>query len=104
MFYKNIYNGIDLEEFKDFRCKKDFKKKQNIQNKILVSYAGILSPYQGLNNILDAADLLKNEENIIFYIIGDGSDKKNLENRIKNEDIFNVKLLPFQPREEYFNI
>jgi glycosyltransferase involved in cell wall biosynthesis len=63
-----------------------------------------LSPFQGIDNILDVACELKEREDIIFYVAGYGMIKKDLEDRIKNEDMYNLKLLPFQPRNEYFNI
>ena len=101
---KHIYNGVLLEDFEKYKKKKDFKETEGIEDKFLVSYAGILSPYQGIDNILDAAKRLIKREDIVFYIVGDGSIKNHLEERIQNENISNTKLLPFQPRDEYFNI
>ena len=101
---KHIYNGVLLSDFEKYLMKKDFKKKEGIENKILISYSGILSPFQGVDNILDAAKKLSDYEDLVFYIVGDGMLKNHLENRIRDEKIFNVKLLPLQPREEYFNI
>ena len=101
---KHIYNGVLLSDFERYQMKKDFKKKEGVENKILISYSGILSPFQGVGNILDAAKKLSDYEDLIFYIVGDGMLKNHLENRIRDEKIFSVKLLPLQPREEYFNI
>ena len=100
----HIYNGVLIENFDKEKIKKNFKIKQGIQNKKLITYAGILSPYQGLDKILDAAKMLRDENDLLFYIVGEGSEKKHLENRIFNENIKNVKILPFQKRKEYFNI
>ena len=101
---KHIYNGVLLSDFERYKIKKDFKKKEGIEDKILISYAGILSPFQGVDNILNLAKKLHNYKDLIFYIVGDGMIKSHLENRIRNEQISNVKLLPFQPRNDYFNI
>jgi len=101
---KHIYNGVNLSDFDSNIIKKDFKQKEGIEDKILISYAGILSPFQGIDNILDLAKKLSGHEDIIFYIVGDGMSKNHLDQRVKNENINNVKLLPLQPREEYFNI
>ena len=100
----HIYNAVNLKEMKEYAKRKDFKQKQEIEDKFLVSYAGILSPYQGIDNILDAAKQLIDHEDIIFYIVGDGTIKDHLEERIQNEELTNVQLLPFQPRSEYFNV
>lgn len=97
-----IYNSIDPSQFDEYP-KTDFKAKENITDKLLVTYAGIISPFQGLDDILDTAILLKDEKNIIFYIIGDGMGKENLLNRVRNEGIENVRILPLLPRNEYLN-
>jgi len=99
---KHIYNGIDIVDLK--KIKMDFKKKEGIEDRFLISYAGILSPFQGIDNLLDVAKKLIDYKDIVFYIVGDGMVRNRLEDRIRNEEIFNVKLLPLQPRDEYFNI
>lgn len=100
----HIYNGTNISDIDIYNKKKDFKFKENIEDKFLVTYAGILSPFQGIDYILDVAQDLKSNDDIIFYIAGDGMAKNALENRIINEDISNLRLIPFQPREEYYNI
>lgn len=100
----HIYNGLLLDFSKEKQLKKDFKKKQNIEKKTLVTYAGILSPYQGIDAILDVAKKLKENDDFVFYIVGEGSEKNHIKQRILKEDIANVCLLPFQKREDYFNI
>ncbi|MCK4733872.1 MAG: glycosyltransferase family 4 protein [Methanophagales archaeon] len=101
---KHIYNGVLLSDFEKDLTKKDFKNKEGIENKFLISYAGILSPFQGIDNVLDATKKLSNYEDLIFYIVGDGMLKNHLEHRSRDEKISNVRLLPLQPRDEYFNI
>lgn len=101
---EHIFNGCIVSDFDKYLTKKDFKKKREIEDKFLISYAGILSPFQGIDNILNAAKILGEHKDIIFYLIGDGMIKDHLEMRLKNEGIGNIKLLSLQPREEYFNI
>lgn len=100
----HVYNGVNLSDIQDFQRKQNFKIKENIEDKFLISYVGILSPFQGINAILDVANELKQYDDLIFYLIGDGMIKDKLEKRIKEENILNTKLLTFQSREEYFNI
>lgn len=98
----HIYNSIDPGIIKI--VKKDFKRSVHAEDKFLVTYAGILSPFQGLDDILNAAKLMKNHEDIIFYVVGDGMEKARLEKRVADEAITNLKILPLQPRSEYYNI
>jgi colanic acid biosynthesis glycosyl transferase WcaI len=100
----HIYNGVTLSDIEQLFTKHDFKEREGIQDKFLISYAGILSPFQGLDRILDAAKGLKDKKEIIFYMVGDGMIKSHLEARIREEQIDNIRTLPLQPRDEYFNI
>ena len=100
----HIYNGVDLQTTTEFSVKPRFKTREGIEDKFLISYAGILSPFQGVDAILDAAETLKDQQDLVFYIIGDGMAKKHLVRQIQTKRISNVKILPFQPRGEYLNI
>jgi len=100
----HVYNGLLLSDHEKNFSQHTFKKKEGIENKFLISYAGILSPFQGIDNILDAAGQLLDNPDVIFYIVGDGMIKDRLAQRIKNENLTNVKLMPLQPRDEYYNI
>jgi colanic acid biosynthesis glycosyl transferase WcaI len=100
----HVYNGLLLSDHEKNFSQHTFKKKEGIENKFLISYAGILSPFQGIDNILDAAGQLLDNPDVIFYIVGDGMIKDHLAQRINNENLTNVKLMPLQPRDEYYNI
>jgi glycosyltransferase involved in cell wall biosynthesis len=100
----HIFNSVSLPEFDAIAGRKDFKRELGVEDKFLVSYAGILSPYQGIDNILDAAKALQDHTDILFCIAGDGSEKQRIEERIKNERIINVRLLPILSRDKYFNL
>jgi len=100
----HIFNSVSLSEFDGLVHRKDFKEREGIEDKFLISYAGILSPYQGIDNILDTAKSLQDHDDIVFSIAGDGSERQHLKERIQQENIGNVNLLPFLPRAEYFNL
>lgn len=100
----HIYNSVNLNEI-DFAKKRcDFKRNMAIEDKFLISYAGIISYFQNIDLILNAAKQLIEQKDIIFYIVGDGNYREQLEKRIHDEDISNVKILPLQPRNDYYNI
>lgn len=101
---EHIYNGCHLFDLNESSTRKDFKQKEGIEAKVLITYAGILSPFQGLDNILDVAKKLRYREDLIFYIVGDGLIKERLAQRINEEDIYNTRMLPLQPRDKYLNI
>ncbi|MFC1893551.1 glycosyltransferase family 4 protein [Chloroflexota bacterium] len=101
---QHIYNSIDLEELEENLKKQDYKQLEGIEDKILVSYAGIINSFQGIDNILDVAKRFRADDNFIFYIVGDGMETKRLKKRIEDESINNVVMKPLQPKDVYFNI
>lgn len=67
----------------------------------IVSYAGILSPFQGLDQILDAAIRLRDSADIQFIIAGQGMEEDRLRKRITEERIHNVALKPYLSPHDY---
>lgn len=100
---RHIFNGCILSDSNE-TVKPEFKIYERIEDKFLITYAGILSPFQGLDIILDAAKGLASHKDIIFYIVGDGLIKNRLMQRLMDENISNVRLLPLQPRNIYQDI
>ena len=79
----------------------EIRKKLNLEDKFVVSYAGIMSYSQDLETIVNTAAILRNENNIVFLLVGDGPQKKVIEQKVDSLKLENVILLPFQPRETY---
>lgn len=83
-----IYNGIDdkfLENIKQ-RKKKDKKK-------INIIYVGRLSKEKGVDILIDAMNIIINKnkmESIQLKIVGDGLERKNLEDKVRENKLNNV--------------
>lgn len=85
-------NGID-EIFSTW--KQDMKVQESVKT---ICYAGNIGEGQGLEKIIPPlAVALKNTHR--FVIIGDGSSRQKLANRIKEGDLSNVILIPVMKRE-----
>lgn len=69
----------------------------------VVTYAGFMSWPQDLETLIDCASLLSNY-NITFCLVGDGPQRKQLEERSRKLNLSNVRFLPLQPRPVYLNI
>lgn len=95
-----IYNWADTINLHHV-SKKENKLMDELEidkNKFTVSYAGDIGLFQGWDVILDAAKLLqKQSPEVQFAIIGSGSYKEKMIERIENEEISNVKVYPLQP-------
>lgn len=71
----------------------------NIEKKFIVQFAGNLGRVQGIDQLLEAAISLKNE-NIHFLFIGNGARKNWLLDQIAEQNLTNVTCLDFMPRED----
>jgi len=73
-----------------------FLKGKPFEGKFIILYSGNLGKTQHPEIILELAKGFKNNSEIHFVIIGSGSEKLLLENRIKAEGISNVSMFDWQ--------
>lgn len=66
-------------------------------NDRIVLYAGNLGEKQGLENILEVADRMKDVQRLTFLIIGEGGAKSRLIAQAKTMGLTNVIFKPLQP-------
>ena len=72
----------------------------------VASYSGNLGRKQGLEVLIDAAELLGSRHNpesplIIILIVGDGAMRPVLEARVRNNPLLNARLLPLLSDADY---
>lgn len=93
-----ITNGVDTEFFKKENRDENFRKEIGIDGKFALCYAGIHGLAQGLEVIINAAEIVKEHEGIQIVFIGDGPEKNKLINMVKQKGMKNVTFLPVQPK------
>lgn len=80
------------------------------QGKFVVGYAGGHAKSNALETLINAALLLKNTNNIVFVLVGSGTEKENLIKKVNDIKIQNVFFLPPVSKKSignllnYFNI
>ncbi len=96
-----------LKNWAQIKKKPKFNKKvirekygYNEQDFICI-FGGNMGKPQKLENILELAKKSSEDRNIKFLFVGKGTEKNLLENKVKNENISNVKFLDYIPREDY---
>ncbi|MCE5208169.1 MAG: glycosyltransferase family 4 protein [Chloroflexi bacterium] len=94
-----IYDWVDTDLIRPLSQRNGFANENHLENKFVVMYAGNVGLSQGLEHVLTAAKLLKDQEEIQFAIIGEGTARKELIRQADEEGIKNVTFIPFQPRE-----
>lgn len=82
---------------KEFFPIKDNREIQT--NRTLVTFHGSYIPLQGIDKIVDSAEILRDNANIKFRFIGDGQMYQSIEKRI-NQKGLDIELIPWlSPRE-----
>lgn len=64
-------------------------------------HTGNIGYKQGLENVLDAAELLRSRLEFRFVLQGDGNQREKLEREAQNRRLQNVEFLPLAPAKEF---
>jgi len=73
-----ISNGVDLEELAQNEPLDAEVAKKIPKDKFIIGYTGTVGVANALNSFCEAAKLLEDNKDILFVIVGDGQEKKNL--------------------------
>lgn len=93
-----IPNWADLSRLKPIaKSENPFICQHHLEDKFVVLYSGNLGNTHKVETIAEVAEILKEEQDICFVIIGEGAKKKKIEQQIKEKALQNCLLLPFQP-------
>jgi colanic acid biosynthesis glycosyl transferase WcaI len=94
-----IPNGVDLEACKPVPRDAALAREHGLEGKLVVGYIGTHGMAHGLQRVLDAAELLRDTPEVAFIFAGGGAERKRLEERVQDQRLANVRLIPRQPRE-----
>lgn len=78
------------------------RKEMNVTDKFVITYVGAHGLANGLNQILDTAELLK-DTNVVFWLIGKGMKRDALIAEAKKRNLDNVVFITPVPKTEIFN-
>lgn len=90
-----INNGVELSSYYEQIITCTLDDVDLGDNKFRVVYAGAIRKINNVGNIIDAAHLLRDEQDIEFLIYGDGNETEALRRRIEEEKLMNVKMKGF---------
>ncbi|RPH52588.1 MAG: glycosyltransferase WbuB [Desulfobacteraceae bacterium] len=92
-----IPNFVDVEDFRPLPKVNAFSRRYDLHEKFVISYAGNMGAPQGLEILIEAAHLLRNEKRIYFLMMGDGSEKSSLIEKSQHLKLTNITFLSYQP-------
>lgn len=78
-----------------------FIRAHNLERKFIVQYSGNIGLTHNVEALIDIAELLKEDDSILFQIIGRGPRKPVLERLVLEKNLPNCQFLPFQSDEMF---
>ncbi|MDK0943051.1 glycosyltransferase family 4 protein [Clostridium perfringens] len=91
---KEVYPIVSHEEIDNFKCKYE------LNDKFIIMYSGNIGLYYDLENIIKVIGKFKDREDVVFAFVGDGSVKEKIEKYSIQNNLNNVKFIPYQPKEK----
>ncbi|HEY6765762.1 MAG TPA: glycosyltransferase family 4 protein [Candidatus Sulfotelmatobacter sp.] len=98
-----VENGVETALFAPASppVRSALRQQLGIDNKFVVCYVGTMGMAHGLETVLEAAAQAKpHNPNIIFLLIGEGSEKKRIKALAESRALHNILFLDQQPREK----
>jgi len=95
-----ITNSCDTDVFRPDIDGSVIRKRRDWGDKLVLLHTGAMGKVNGLQFVIDAAERLKNQRDIIFVFIGDGNQKSFLESEIQKRGLANVEILSSVPKRE----
>ena len=68
-------------------------------NQFLIMHTGNMGKKQDLMNVVRAAELSKDREDVVWLLVGQGEERGALEEAIRQRHLRNIRLLPLQPED-----
>lgn len=96
-----VPNWIDFRAWDAVRPTGAFRKRFGVEGKFVLLFAGILGPAQHLPFTIDVAKRVADLRDVHFLFVGDGTERRALEDRVRELDLRNVQFESFVDPAEY---
>jgi len=93
-------NGADLELFRPLPRENKVAAQYDFGDRLVVMYSGLLGIKHGLETLIDAAALLRDREDVVFFIRGEGPRREALEAQARELGLTNVIFGGERPIED----
>jgi glycosyltransferase involved in cell wall biosynthesis len=84
----------------DAAGRQEFRERYGLTDKFVVMYSGNHSPCHPLDTLLQAAKRLANRNEIVFCLVGGGSEFRKVRDGLQQRGISNILCIPYQPIEK----
>jgi glycosyltransferase involved in cell wall biosynthesis len=95
-----VPNSSDLNLFSPDIDGREIRRDRNWNNKLVLIHAGAMGKVNRLDFVINAALKLKEHHDILFVLLGRGSQKDALENSIRDFGLTNVEIISAIPKTQ----
>jgi glycosyltransferase involved in cell wall biosynthesis len=95
-----VMNGTMPDVFNEDDCRDAIRSRLNVENQFVVAYAGNHGLAQGLSHVVEAADRLRDRNDITFIMLGSGPVKEELVSDTRQRELDNILFLDRVPLDE----
>ena len=96
-----IRNGVDLSFFdSDAKPDQDYARAIGVEGKFVASYVGTHGMAHGLDTLVEAAEILRDRDDIVFLMAGDGAERERLQQAIAERKLSNIVMLGQLPKAD----
>ncbi|MEX0884943.1 MAG: glycosyltransferase family 4 protein [Phycisphaeraceae bacterium] len=94
-----IPNGIDARLFEPGEHDNDVRRELGWGDRFVVMYLGTHGMAHALHRVIEAADRLRDRDDIRFVFVGEGAEKRRLQQQAAELELANVEFIGQQPKE-----
>jgi glycosyltransferase involved in cell wall biosynthesis len=87
-----IPNGADPATFAAPSDRAALRSRFGLGERFVASFVGTLGMAHGLDIVLDAAERLRNRDDVLFWLVGEGARRAELENEARRRGLTNVRF------------
>lgn len=95
-----LHNWIDISNFTT-QPAKDYRQIFGLEGKFVALFAGVLGPSQAVDMLVEAADRVRDLDDFLLLIVGDGTEKQHAEDLAHKRGLKNIAFKPFISQDDY---
>jgi len=93
-----VINGVDLWRYGPRPKDAALLQEWQLRDKFVIGYVGTHGMAHALMNVLDAAEILKDQRQICFVLAGAGAEREMLIENATHRNLDNIIFMPAQPK------
>jgi glycosyltransferase involved in cell wall biosynthesis len=97
-----IANGFDLNEVQSPQDLSEDTRNLIPKNKFIIGYVGTIGISNALSVLIDAAFLCQEEKDVVFVLVGEGKEKKEIQK--KSKSLLNVVFIDAVPKRQISSV